>query len=115
MKEQPTCTITEDGNKYWYLPDELHREDGPAIEYANSDKEWYLHGELHRENGPAVEYAYGHKEWLLHGKLHREDGPAVEYPDGTKLWWYHGENLSRTQGVHSQEEFSRLIKLKAFW
>ena len=21
-----------------------HREDGPAIEYANGNKEWYLHG-----------------------------------------------------------------------
>ena len=38
----------------------------------------------HREDGPAVEYADGSKEWYLNGKLHREDGPACEYADGSK-------------------------------
>jgi hypothetical protein len=30
------------GNKWWYLNDQLHREDGPAIEAANGDKYWYI-------------------------------------------------------------------------
>ena len=25
-------------------------------------------GQIHRENGPAVEYSDGHKEWWLNGK-----------------------------------------------
>jgi len=37
--------VYEDGNKHWYLNGELHREDGPAIEFANGDKKWYLNGE----------------------------------------------------------------------
>ena len=37
----------------------LHREDGPAIEYANGNKHWYLNGKLHREDGPAIENANG--------------------------------------------------------
>ena len=52
-----------------------HREDGPAIEYANGNKVWYINDKLHREDGPAVEYANGDKEWYINGKRHREDGP----------------------------------------
>ena len=47
---------------------ELHREDGPAFEYADGTKAWYLNGERHREDGPAVEDANGHKEWYLNGE-----------------------------------------------
>ena len=61
----------------------LHREDDPAVEYADGSREWYRGGKLHREDGPAVEYADGSREWYLHGKRHREDGPAIEYHDGT--------------------------------
>ena len=37
------------GDKYWYKNGELHREDGPAIEYGNGYKEWYINGEY--QNG----------------------------------------------------------------
>jgi hypothetical protein len=50
-------------------------EDGEAIRLASLLK----NGKLHREDGPAVEYADGSKKWYLNGKLHREGGPAVEY------------------------------------
>ena len=31
------------GSKYWYINDKLHREDGPAIEYADGGaKHWFL-------------------------------------------------------------------------
>lgn len=32
---------------------------------------------LHRENGPAVEYADGDKAWWFNGKKHRVGGPAI--------------------------------------
>ena len=54
---------------------------------------------------------YGNKYWYLEGELHREDGPAVEYPDGTKEWYLNYKNIK----CHSQEEFEKLMKLKAFW
>ena len=41
--------IYADGEKYWYLNDLLHREDGPAVECANGDKYWYLNGERYTE------------------------------------------------------------------
>ena len=34
--------VYNNGTKYWYLNDKLHREDGPAIEFANGTKSWYL-------------------------------------------------------------------------
>ena len=36
--------VNKDGSKYWYLNGKLHREDGPAIEYASGTKFWYLNG-----------------------------------------------------------------------
>ena len=34
----------------WYHPktNKRHREDGPAVEYADGDKAWYKNGKLHR-------------------------------------------------------------------
>jgi hypothetical protein len=93
MKEY-TVKVNDNGDKFWYLNGERHREDGPAIEYANGAKIWFLNGERHREDGPAAERANGTKVWYLNGKYHREDGPAVEYADGDKEWWLNGKPLS---------------------
>ena len=60
-----TVKVYDNGEKYWYLNDKLHREDGPALEYADGYKEWWLNGKLHREDGPAVECVNGIKKWLL--------------------------------------------------
>ena len=73
MKEQPECVVDEYGNMEWFLNGELHREDGPAVEYANGDKVWYLMGKYHREDGPAIEKANGYKEWWLNDKRLTED------------------------------------------
>ena len=41
--------IDKYGNKRWYNENhELHREDGPAIEYSNGNKYWYKNYESHR-------------------------------------------------------------------
>jgi len=85
---QHICKIDEYGNKWWLFNSQLHREDGPAIEYTDGTKYWYLHGQQHRI-----------------------DGPAYEDVNGTKFWWYYGEEIR----CSSQEEFNRLLKLKALW
>ena len=64
---------------------------------TNGDKIWYLNGNLHREDGPAVEYANGDKIWYLNGNRHREDGPAIEYANGTKYWYLNGKKLIEKQ------------------
>lgn len=75
----------------------LHRDDGPALEYADGHKEWWRDNQRHRENGPAIEYANGTKEWWSFGKLHRTDGPAIEYPDGTEEWYLCGAQVIRPE------------------
>ena len=40
-----TVKVWPSGTKVWYLNGKRHREDGPAVEYANGDKYWYLNGE----------------------------------------------------------------------
>jgi hypothetical protein len=69
---------------------EFHRDDGPAVVYANGDKFWYKHGVVHREGGPAIIRANGSQSWLYNGVLHREGGPAVIYPNGLYSWFTHG-------------------------
>lgn len=86
--------IDEFGTTSWYLDDKLHREDGPAIEYANGGKQWYLHGTRHREGGPAVIWASGTSTWCHWGKIHREDGPAVEYSYGEVSWYVDGQRCT---------------------
>ena len=66
------------GTRYYYNnTGELHRDDGPAIEYPNGDKLWCQNGQLHRIDGPAVERSNGAKEWYQNDQLHRIDGPPL--------------------------------------
>lgn len=51
------------------------------------------------------------KDNEFHQFLHRLDGPAAEYTNGDKKWWYEGEEIK----CSSQQEFEKLLKLKAFW
>ena len=39
-----TVKVSDNGDKNWYLDDNLHRIDGPAIEDADGSKHWYLNG-----------------------------------------------------------------------
>ena len=64
---KPECKVGADGTKRWFLNNKYHREDGPAVEYANGDKYWCLNGKLHREDGPAIEYANGETRYWING------------------------------------------------
>jgi hypothetical protein len=58
----------------YYLNDEFHREDGPAIEYIDGYKWYYLNNQLHREDGPAIEWGNGFKSYYLdHVRYSEED------------------------------------------
>ena len=77
----------------------LHREDGPAIEWADGSCNWMLDGKLHRAGGPAVVSGDFLQAWYQHGQLHRTDGgPAVEFTAvqwnpyaGDRCWYIDGE------------------------
>tara|TARA_R110002033_G_scaffold167447_1_gene206589 strand:+ start:3867 stop:4724 length:858 start_codon:yes stop_codon:yes gene_type:complete len=84
----------------WYINNELHREDGPALRRSDKDSTlevWYIDGKRHREGGPAYQYANDEMiqdEWRIDGKLHREDGPAFCKADGDivhKEWYFNGK------------------------
>ena len=60
-----TVKVFDNGDRWWYLNDKRHREDGPAIEYSNGSRWWYLNGKLHREDGPAMEFTNGTRRWYL--------------------------------------------------
>jgi hypothetical protein len=93
-EEAPTITINENGDKYWRNKDgELHRIDGPAVEYIEGSNQWYQNGILHRIDGPAIEWVNGDKFWYQMGRQHRIDGPAIETIDGIKRWFIRGERF----------------------
>jgi len=36
--------ISKDGIRWYNSNNQLHREDGPAVQCVNSDKAWYING-----------------------------------------------------------------------
>ena len=119
--------VYSDGAKLWFQNEQLHRVDGPAMEWNNGNYKWYQEGKLHRVGGPAVvtdryegwyqnnelhrddgpavdDKTYG-KSWYQNGLLHREDGPAVERINGQNQYWIHGKLLTK-------EEFNNRNKVK---
>jgi hypothetical protein len=44
VKMKNGLIVDNEGTKHWYLNGKYHREDGPAIEYANGDKEYWILG-----------------------------------------------------------------------
>lgn len=97
-----------DGTRKWYVNDVIHRDNGPAIEGPDGYKAWYFNGKCHREDGPAIERLDGHMEWYWEGKAHRDDGPAIVYPNGHKEWYIKGEKVQ----VSSQKEFEEFRNKK---
>ena len=86
------CKVVDDAGTVRYYDDKgrPHREDGPAVQYANGDEYWYYQGSRHREGGPAIWVSENEYAWFYMGKYHREDGPALVYPDGEKAWYKYG-------------------------
>ena len=68
-----TVRIDEDGNRSWWFNSQLHREGGPAVEYADGTKYWYLNGKLHRIDGPAIEYTDRNRSWWLNGQRYQTE------------------------------------------
>jgi len=98
--KQYYVNVNNEGTISWYSDANrsiIHREDGPAIEYASGDKVWCGDGQYHRVDGPAVIESDGTKFWYFKGKLHRTDGPAVERANGTKYWYLNNEKLTEEE------------------
>jgi hypothetical protein len=100
---------------YYNAKQQLHREDGPAKIHYNGTKKWYFNGNLHRENGPAIEWGDGYfllddcieGDWYFEGQRHRLDGPAIDWHN-YKKWFIHGEQIS----CKNNEEFLRIVRIR---
>ena len=71
--EEYRVTVNSDYTKWYNSKNELHRLDGPAIEWVDGSKEWWYNGNLHRLEGPAAEYKNGQKEWYIGGIKYTEE------------------------------------------
>jgi hypothetical protein len=91
---------------------QLHRLDGPAVEYADGYRAWYVDGDLHRVDGPAVEDKCGDREWYQNGKRHRVDGPAVEYANGDREYWVNGKELTKAEFEAQQTKELTVAKVE---
>jgi hypothetical protein len=73
-----TVQVDADGTTRWYIKDQLHREDGPAVVGADGTKYWFRYNKKHNQHGPAVEFSDGDKFWYLNGKhLSEEEHKAA--------------------------------------
>jgi hypothetical protein len=43
------CEIDANGYKWWYLNGQLHRTDGPAVEWPSGNKSWCINGTYYSE------------------------------------------------------------------
>ena len=70
-----TVRVYDIGTKHWLLNGNLHREDGPAIEYASGKLGWFLNNKPYTEAefkakmAPAKEMTVGEIERLLGHKI----------------------------------------------
>jgi hypothetical protein len=74
---------------------------------------WYLNGQVHREDGPAVEYDSGDKYWYLNGKCHRVDGPAVELTDGETRYCIDDKHIPQLDNkrIYGKEKLEKVLLL----
>jgi hypothetical protein len=107
-REDGPAVEYRNGDKCWWLNGKLHREDGPAIQCASGRKEWYLNGKLHRIGGPAIEWNRD-AGWFINGKLHHENGPAIIHSNGDKEYWLNGKRYDNIYNISSDEEWIKLV------
>ena len=80
-----------DGCVAYYKNGRLHRDDGPAVVWANGREAYWKNGLLHRDDGPAVVWADGRVEYWKNNRLHRDGGPAIVWADGSVEYWKNGQ------------------------
>lgn len=55
---------------------------------------WFLNNNVHRVNGPAITSQSGIRYWLLNNNVHRVNGPAVIDQHGDVEYWINGHQLT---------------------
>ncbi len=96
-RDDGPALIYADGTQIWYQHGERHRDNGPALIWPDGMQEWWQHGEIHRDDGPAIITPMGGQFWYQHGEWHRDDGPAVVRANGTQEWYWHGKQVTKEE------------------
>ena len=73
-------------------------EYGDKLYYNNANQ-------LHRTDGPAIEWSDNTKSWFQYDIRHRTDGAAVEYSDGDKAWYINGEELTEAEFIQEVKHY----------
>jgi len=95
LKNYSKIKINEYSTKrYFNDKEELHRLDGPAVEYLNGSKFWHINEKSHRNIDPSEEYSDGEKRWFIINKRHRIGGLFCS--DG-KLWRILGKEYTKQE------------------
>ena len=76
-------------------------------------KAYYIVGsyQLHRLDGPAVEFTDGTKEYWVEDQQHRLDGPAIEWADGSKEYWINGICVTQNLKGVKEEDIPKYLKM----
>ena len=61
--------IRDDGEERWYKDGMLHRDNGPAIIWANGTEGWFQYDMHHREDGPAIVSTVNEHEYYIYDRL----------------------------------------------
>ena len=101
--------VDRDGTcKYFNSAGELHRDNGPAVEYKSGSRAWFQNGKLHRLAGPAIIWYSGELEYWLDGQRHRLDGPAVIHKDYLG-WFIQGREYTAAEFIEQQRNAGILL------
>ena len=87
-------------------------ETGHPVKPRSGEKERWENseGQLHRYDGPAVEYTDGFRVWYQNDQRHRDDGPAVEHADGYREWWQSDRLIAR----NDQPDYQAVLAANGF-
>ena len=66
--------------------------------------------QMHRTDGPAVEWEDGSKVWVINNMYHRLDGPAEIYVDGDMIRKFYSINNKR----YSEQDFNNHPEVIAY-
>lgn len=101
--------LSNKDNKYiyckWMQNNEIHRENGPAIEHCTGSKEYWIKGKLHRSDGPAITNSNNTiHQWYYNGFRHRDNGPAIENINDSNDNEYYFNNIK-----YKKDEYQQII------
>ena len=82
----------------------------PKIDTRGTKRWFNSTRQLHREDGPAIEWSHGTKSWWINGQSHRLNGPAWQYADGTCSYFINGQQLTKDEWKSNPLRIEYVIK-----